>query len=669
MRSVASVARRSAIPAEGQERATKAAGHDREPQPVPRLDWSFRNVGVEGALPPVSISTLSQTAFQRKLVVNEPGDQYEQEADRVAEQVMRMPEPCVSQAKSSLDAAPVVQRKCAQCEKEEKLQRKCAMCEEEEKLQRKESQGASAESAFAPPIVNDVLRSPGQPLDSATRAFFEPRFNYDFSRVRIHSDGRAAKSARSVGAMAYTVAPHIAFGENHYEPGSDTGKRLLAHELTHIVQNSPGKLRRSAVTEEGPATEDLTQGEQPDAPVVASAVPASPVSAAPRSPRTATVPAPESCPPPKMGCTPDTSPVGAVSNEFIFPQDSALLDASEKRIIDGVAASWRTAGGTGTVRVDGFASSEGECTYNWNLSCRRAQAVASELKSPTDKTAGIPATNIEIFAHGENNEAGPTLAVNRRATIKLPAPPPPQPQPAKPCPMPVLLGNDTSDCGSGADFLHFDRPSISLKSEAKLAAWAYTAHGKFTRWLVPDFECALEMDGVLIGLAGADGHTAFSRFVAGTGGTLVWGPTTTLSLLALASPEFAVTLAKVKRSIESQLAMQASSGSLDPCTLSVTPPRTHFASAHFYYPGPLKAIIGGTHGVKLWATAFLGDPKLRTYSIALRFELCDNFGVDESDLYAPGLFPFWVLQHERSSSLYAPFINELDLPTIVSGTF
>ena len=129
MRSVASVARRSAIPAESQERDTvTSASHNREPQPIPRLDWSFRNIGVDHAPSPVSISLLRRPAIQRKLVVNEPGDQYEQEADRVAEQVMRMPEPGLSTAKSSLHAAPVVQRKCAQCEEEEKIQRKCAKC-------------------------------------------------------------------------------------------------------------------------------------------------------------------------------------------------------------------------------------------------------------------------------------------------------------------------------------------------------------------------------------------------------------------------------------------------------------------------------------------------------------------------------------------------------------
>jgi hypothetical protein len=216
---------------------TKDAGRDREPQPVPRLDWSFRNIGVDRALSPVSVSLLSRTAIQRKLVVNEPGDQYEQEADRVAEQVMRMPEPGVPQPRTSLHAVSVVQRKCAQCEEEEKLQRKCAKCEEEEKLQRKEA-GTVAQGMTAPPIVREALNSSGQPLEAATRAYMEPRFQYDFSQVRIHKDAKAVESARAVRALAYTVGPNIVFGTGQYAPGSTTGRQLIAHELTHVIQQA-----------------------------------------------------------------------------------------------------------------------------------------------------------------------------------------------------------------------------------------------------------------------------------------------------------------------------------------------------------------------------------------------------------------------------------------------
>jgi len=87
-----------------------------------------------------------------------------------------------------------------------------------------------------PSVVHDVLSSPGQPLDRNTRTFFEPRFGHDFSRVRVHTDGHAAESARSVNALAYTVGRHLVFGAGQYLPGTDAGRELIAHELTHVLQ-------------------------------------------------------------------------------------------------------------------------------------------------------------------------------------------------------------------------------------------------------------------------------------------------------------------------------------------------------------------------------------------------------------------------------------------------
>ena len=88
----------------------------------------------------------------------------------------------------------------------------------------------------APPIVHETLRSPGEMLDRETRAFFESRFGQDFSGVRIHTDSRAAESARAVNALAYTVGQDIAFAPGRFAPASNEGRRLLAHELTHTLQ-------------------------------------------------------------------------------------------------------------------------------------------------------------------------------------------------------------------------------------------------------------------------------------------------------------------------------------------------------------------------------------------------------------------------------------------------
>lgn len=250
MRTFASVAPRSPAPQNerGPDSGAKSATQDSERQPTPRLDWSFSNITPGPFLPRISFSSLSRPTIQCKLVVNQPGDRYEQEADRIAEQVMRMPDPGTSPPNASSAAAPLVQRKCSKCQEEEKLQRKCDKCEEEEKLQRKcdkceeeeklhrKSEDGPSSPAAAPPIVHEVLNSPGHPLDSATRAFFEPRLGYDFSRVRVHHDAKATESAASVNARAYTVGKNIIFGEGHYSPARADGKQLLAHELTHVMQ-------------------------------------------------------------------------------------------------------------------------------------------------------------------------------------------------------------------------------------------------------------------------------------------------------------------------------------------------------------------------------------------------------------------------------------------------
>jgi len=114
-------------------------------------------------------------------------------------------------------------------------------------LHRKASGNAIGNTA--PPIVNDVLGSSGQKLDSQTRAFMEPRFGRDLSHVRIHTDAKAADSAEAVNAKAYAVGQHIAFGSNSYSPSTAQGKHLLAHELAHTVQNNAhnGTVRRRRV--------------------------------------------------------------------------------------------------------------------------------------------------------------------------------------------------------------------------------------------------------------------------------------------------------------------------------------------------------------------------------------------------------------------------------------
>jgi hypothetical protein len=202
--------------------------------------------------------------LQAKLTVNQPGDKYEQEADRVADMVMRMPE---SAAVKPLTGSPSkLQRKCAACASGGGLCPKCA--EEEKMLQRKplatlitpliQRQISAGEiSAVSPSVENQisVLRGSGQPLAHSVRAFFEPRFGVDFSQVRVYANSQAAGSARAANARAFTVGSDVVFGAGEYSPATTHGKRLLAHELAHTIQQKASGIQRMPIIMRVPSSQ------------------------------------------------------------------------------------------------------------------------------------------------------------------------------------------------------------------------------------------------------------------------------------------------------------------------------------------------------------------------------------------------------------------------------
>jgi hypothetical protein len=167
------------------------------------------------------------TRVQAKLTVSSPDEPYEREADRVADQVMRMPE-------------PVVQRACPACAAGGLP---CPKCQEEKvfAIHRKADGSGDIAGASVPEGFLSNL-GPGCPLDATTRTFIEPRFGQDFSRVRVHTDARAAESARAVDARAYTLGSDIVFDAGNFNPGTPRGRRLLAHELTHVVQQQHARV-------------------------------------------------------------------------------------------------------------------------------------------------------------------------------------------------------------------------------------------------------------------------------------------------------------------------------------------------------------------------------------------------------------------------------------------
>lgn len=152
---------------------------------------------------------------------------------------MSMRSPTQTQAKSSFTPVQtgLLQRKCASCGQQTIAGGECTECQKKRSSLQRRSTNQS-ESSEVPPMVHEVLRSPGHPLDAGTLTLMDSYFAHDFSTVRVHTDVRAAESASAVNALAYTVGNNVVFGEGQYTPGTITGKRLIAHELTHVVQQN-----------------------------------------------------------------------------------------------------------------------------------------------------------------------------------------------------------------------------------------------------------------------------------------------------------------------------------------------------------------------------------------------------------------------------------------------
>lgn len=164
---------------------------------------------------------VQKVVAQAKIDINKPGDIYEQQADSVSDRIMRMPEP----ANRSRTEVPQMTH--------------------------------VPDSPIVFPYFQPKSNGLGQPLPEEERAFFESRFGHDFSRVQIHANAMAAESAEAIGAKAYTIGQNIAFGAGHYNPGTALGRRLIAHELTHVIQqqgsgNDGSLIQREDQDEENP---------------------------------------------------------------------------------------------------------------------------------------------------------------------------------------------------------------------------------------------------------------------------------------------------------------------------------------------------------------------------------------------------------------------------------
>jgi hypothetical protein len=235
-----------------------------------RVGPSFAEVGIRQSATP---------HVQAKLTVSHPADSAEKEADRVADAVMQMP---ASQPAIGRQEDPAVQRACAACAKPETEERVDRAAEEEDEVQRAvdgnaldrmaeeddevkraveekedEKLQAKSRSDSVPQVTPELdarihsAHGSGAPLPRETRAFFEPRLGADLSNVRVTAGSQASSVARQLNARAFTVGNNITFGAGQYQPSSSDGKRLIAHELTHVIQQGGARGVPRGNTSEG----------------------------------------------------------------------------------------------------------------------------------------------------------------------------------------------------------------------------------------------------------------------------------------------------------------------------------------------------------------------------------------------------------------------------------
>ena len=341
---------------------------------------------------------IKSNKIQAKLKVSQPDDPYEKEADKVAEQVMRMSDLHEAEINiSDTDLKNKIQTKCD----------KCKMKPEEEKDEIKINRKLHHQLSFQSNIetsdetTNEIYNTiGGKPLDDSIRTFMETKFNHDFSNVRVHDDSKSQQLSKSVNGRAFTYRNKIFLGSN--ESASD--KKLMAHELTHVIQQN--KIHDQTQTKKTSSNDDTVKIQERDADNVQRIE--DPIKKQPT-----------------MLCPVALSSPTNVMENFTFAVRGSTLSALQLAQIQHFVNLWHVDGSNAIVRVDGFASVDGPESLNWVLSCDRAIAVATELHTPSNLAPGIPVKFITFFAHGETNEFS-SNELNRRATISanIAIPPP-----------------------------------------------------------------------------------------------------------------------------------------------------------------------------------------------------------------------------------------------------
>lgn len=436
----------------------------------------------------------SDGPLQAKLQVGKAGDVYEQEADQIAERIVsarsmtdthsrpakRAPVPDgTSAARASQPAvAPVQVRRRIDPGRPPALQPKCACggalpcraCsdDKEERLQRKRDGGGAADAmGTSEPKSYELLQlGPGRPLGNATRSFMESQFGTDFGHVRIHDDATAATTASDYNALAFTVGHDIVFGAGRYSPHSSDGTRLLAHELTHVVQQGTQPQGRTLHRSTRPLLQrQATPGLEPLSGDQDSTTGGTGTTGCPKTPTGLGNVAP--APP----CTQKPSrDIGQDGEHFGFCPDSDHLTDDAAASVSGFVAGQAI---DAQYIVHGYASPEGGFAYNSNLACHRANAMAESLKQ-----SGITVANvIEVASKGPTSEFGGDAESNRVAVVLAEVPPgrrfgDTRPDPGCPA-TPTNLGNVHPDpaCPEeprdiGSECMELDEPQRSRECDS-----------------------------------------------------------------------------------------------------------------------------------------------------------------------------------------------------------
>ena len=531
-----------------------------------------------------------RTIIQPKLMVNAPNDVYEQEADSIADRVMRMPLVSSKAQGTQGMLASSVQRKCAHCEEEEKKKMP---------IMRKAESGGGFETSPAFASQLSSTRGGGQAMPSETKGFMESRFGRDFSHVRLHTDGTAADMSTGIQAKAFTHGSDIYFNRGEFSPNTEGGRRLLAHELVHTVQQN----------------KDTIQTIQRQTINDSFSTPAS-----------------------------ERGPLWDAELTILNAPDSETEALTSFRYAchDGIMAAARAMGNGQGARSRTF---------------RVRMRYRNQLESATEQEAY-------------------RLAIQ---SVSIPQPsvqPPPVPTPVIPVQtpltvvscstFPITIGSNPGGCGTGDDAMANVMPLTAVPNSVFLQAIALSA--------LTDNELSAIPQATLLASAGSDGFSAFDHFFNSSASSMTFSGSDDVATRTQSHSSFLAARTAVETALTAQLTAQAA-GNVINCsaiTLSSLPSINLSGSSDI----KLWALIGGTQGLTIELTNVNILPLTRAFSADIKFKICDDFGVDVSDLSRTGargfalnqlLLPFWILQHRRSG--HTPLVMNIEIDDHVLGNF